>query len=136
MTAGEGGRKTAEVEEFAYWTQEGSISSRDTSALGEVFSLESFKGSECGECLHQLGEPFISSVNKINVPCASMRKPSAGIRSVGELGANRKRQYRDTCSARERAWYQGSPRVPSRHGARGLCLCTCQRKPPGGQSLS
>lgn len=72
----------------------GSTSSRDTLALGEVFSLESFKGSECGERLHQLGEPFISSVNKINVLGASMKKLiSASIPSVGELGINRKRQY-------------------------------------------
>lgn len=135
MTIGEGGRKTAEVEEFADWTQGGSICSRDTLAFGEVFSLESFKGSECGVHLHQLGEPFISSVNKINVLCASMKKLSAGIRSLGELGVNRKRQYRDKCSAKENAWYHSSPRVPSWHGAWGLCLCTCQRRPPAGQSL-
>lgn len=77
-----------------------------------MFSLESFKCSECGERLHQLEEPFISLVNKINVLRASMKKLSTSIQSVGELGLNRKRQYRDKCSAREGAWYHRTPRCP------------------------
>lgn len=53
----EGGRKTVEVEEFAYQTQEGSNSSRTTLGIldGELPS---------GERSHWLEEPFVSLVNK------------------------------------------------------------------------